>query len=58
MVQGQLQRGFMFVFFTVLLGWVTLHFTGAEDSAIGRDAGGIFVYGVSVLDAYTGTIAI
>ena len=42
----------MFLFFTVLLGWVTLHLTGAEHSAIGRDAGGNFVYGVSVLDAY------
>lgn len=51
-VQGQPQRGLMFVFFTVLLGWVTVHLTGAEHSAIGRYAGGIFVYGVSVLDAY------
>jgi hypothetical protein len=42
----------MFLFFTVLLGWVTLHLTGAEHSVIGRYAGGIFVYGVSVLDAY------
>ena len=51
-VQGQPQRGLMFLFFTVLLGWVSLHLTGAEHSAIGRYAGGIFVYGVSVLDAY------
>ena len=42
----------MFLFFTVLLGWVTWHLTGAEHSVIGRYAGGIFVYGVSVLDAY------
>ncbi len=51
-VQGQPQRGLMFLFFTVLLGWVSLHLTGAEHSVIGRYAGGIFVYGVSVLDAY------
>ena len=51
-VQGQPQRGLMFLFFIVLLGWVSLHLTGAEHSVIGRYAGGIFVYGVSVLDAY------
>ena len=42
----------MFVFFTVLLGWVTLPFGGAEHSAIGRDAGESFLYRVSVLDTY------
>ena len=26
----------MFLFFTVLLGWVTLHLTGVEHSVIGR----------------------
>ncbi len=51
-VQGQPQRGLMFLFFTVLLGWVSLHLIGAEHSTISRYAGGIFVYGVSVLDAY------
>lgn len=51
-VQDQLQRGLMFGFFTVLLGWVTLPFCGAEPAAIGRVAGESFLDGVSVLDAY------
>lgn len=46
------QRGLMFVFFTVLLGWVSFHLTTPAQSWFGRYAGGIFIYGVSVLDAY------
>lgn len=48
----------MFVFIVVLLGWVTLPLAGTEHSAFGRDAKAVLVCGVSVLDAYTGTIAI
>lgn len=51
-LQGFPQRGLMFAFFTVLLGWVSFNLTTPEHSLVGRYAGGIFVYGFSVLDAY------
>lgn len=46
-------RGLMFAFYTVLLGAITWHLTTPEISLVGRLAGGLFVYAVSVLDAYT-----
>ena len=46
-------RGLMFAFYTVLLGVITWHLSGPETSLVGRLAGGLFVYAVSVLDAYT-----
>jgi hypothetical protein len=51
--QGRPQRGLMFIFFMVLFGWVSLRYMPAEASFIGRHIGGIFIYGVSILDAYT-----
>ncbi|MCG3145934.1 MAG: hypothetical protein HONDAALG_03706 [Gammaproteobacteria bacterium] len=37
----------------VLGGWITYHLTNPEEvSFIGRHAGGLFVYAVSILDAY------
>lgn len=51
-VNGQPRRGLVFVFYTVLLGVVTYLVAPAEASAIGRVAGGVFVYAVSLLDAY------
>lgn len=45
-------RGLMFVFYIVLLGTITYHLTTEEHSFLGRYAGGLFVYAVSVLDAY------
>jgi urea transporter len=45
-------RGLMFVFFILLLGAFTLKTAAAEVSIIGKLAGGIFVYAMSVLDAY------
>lgn len=46
-------RGLVFVFYIVLLGTVTFHLTTAEQSFLGRYAGGLFVYAISILDAYT-----
>jgi len=40
------------VFFTLLLGWITYHLTTPENSFLARYAGGLFVYSLSVLDAY------
>lgn len=45
-------RGLMFVFYVILLAVVTYNLTTPEHSVIGRYSGGIFVYMLSVLDAY------
>jgi hypothetical protein len=49
---GLAQRGLMFLFFILILGWVSSHIMPSHFSFIGRHIGGIFVYGVSVIDAY------
>lgn len=46
-------RGLMFVFYIVLLAIVTYNLTTPGHSFIGRYSGGIFVYMLSVLDAYS-----
>jgi hypothetical protein len=51
-MQGRPQRGFMFLFFMLLFGWLSLSFMPAEASFVGRHIGGIFIYGVSILDAF------
>ncbi len=45
-------RGLMFVFYVILLAIVTYNLTTPGHSVIGRYSGGIFVYMLSVLDAY------
>ncbi len=49
---GLAQRALMFLFFTLILGWLTAHYAPPTSSFIGRHAGGVFVYALSVLDAY------
>ncbi|MFZ5791751.1 MAG: hypothetical protein ACOY3L_13750 [Pseudomonadota bacterium] len=49
---GDSKRAFMFAFSILSLGWISYHLTTPEHSFLGRYAGGIFVYCVSVLDAY------
>ena len=51
-LQGKAPRGLMFLFFTVILGWVSLRVMPVDASFFARHAGGIFVYGLSVIDAY------
>ena len=51
-LNGMPQRGLVFLFFIVLLGWVTSEIAPAHVSFIGRYAGGILIYGLSVIDAY------
>ena len=51
-VNRQPVRGLIFVFFMLLLGAFTLKTAGAEVSIVGKLAGGIFVYSLSILDAY------
>jgi hypothetical protein len=48
----QPQRGLTFLFFLLLGGWVSYHLTTPDHSFLGRYAGGIFVYAMSILDAY------
>lgn len=45
-------RGLMFLFFILLLGALTLKTAAPSVSIIGKLSGGIFVYFMSILDAY------
>ncbi len=49
---GRPLRGLSFAFFTMLLGFITLQVAPAEASFIGRHAGGLFVWALSIPDAY------
>lgn len=51
-IQGKPQRGLMFLFFTIVLGWVSVRLMPESASIIGRHIGGVFIYGMSVIDAY------
>jgi len=51
-LNGTPKRGFVMVLFMILLGWVTYYTTTPDHSFIGRYAGGIFVYAISLMDAY------
>jgi hypothetical protein len=45
-------RGLQFLFFMVILGWITTKMAPADASFIGRHAGGFLIYTFSILDAY------
>jgi membrane associated rhomboid family serine protease len=45
-------RGLQFLFFMVILGWITTKIAPPDASFIGRHAGGFLIYALSVLDAY------
>jgi hypothetical protein len=45
-------RGLIFVFFMLLLGGFTLQTASPDVSIVGKLAGGLFVYAVSIFDAY------
>jgi len=49
---GLPQRGLGFAFFSLLLALFSWHTTGPEISFIGRSAGGLFVWALSITDAY------
>lgn len=51
-LNSQPMRGLIFVFFIVLLGAYTLKTASPDVSVVGKFAGGIFVYSLSILDAY------
>ncbi|MCX7304970.1 MAG: hypothetical protein NTV73_11645 [Hyphomicrobiales bacterium] len=49
---GVPSRGLQFIFFMVILAWVTTKFAPSDASFIGRHAGGVFIYALSILDSY------
>lgn len=51
-LNGGAQRGLVFLFFIILLGWASVNLMPAHASFFGRYIGGVFVYGLSVIDAY------
>lgn len=51
-LQGRAPRGLMFLFFTIILGWASNHVMPETASFFGRHVGGIFIYGMSIIDAY------
>jgi hypothetical protein len=51
-LNGVPQRGLVFLFFIILLGWASVNVMPANASLFGQYVGGVFVYGISVIDAY------
>ena len=49
---GQASRGLVFLFFMIILGWLSLRLMPTSADFFGRHAGGFLVYGLSILDAY------
>ena len=49
---GIIQRGVMFAWFMIVLGWISWRLTGPEINPIGRLSGGLLIYAISILDAY------
>lgn len=49
---GQPYRGLGFAFFALLLAILSWHTTAPEQSFIGRSAFGLFVWAISIPDAY------
>ena len=49
---GQAPRGLMFIFFMTILGWISTKIMPEHASLIGRHIGGVFIWGMSIIDAY------
>ncbi|WP_417550308.1 hypothetical protein [Methylophaga sp.] len=45
-------RGLMMVFFMMVLGVITFNLADPDVSLIGKFAGGVFIYAISIMDAY------
>ena len=52
MLNNQANRGLLFLFTMIALGYVTYHLSTPEISLVGRYAGGLFIYALSLMDAY------
>ena len=53
-LNNQPRRGLVFVFYMLLLGVLTQAVADPDRSLVGTFAGGIFVYALSIMDAYRG----
>jgi hypothetical protein len=51
-LNNQANRGLLFLFTMIALGYVTYHLSTPEISLVGRYAGGLFIYALSIMDAY------
>lgn len=51
-INGVPSRGLVFLFFIILLGWATANAMPPDASIIGKHIGGVFIYGLSFIDAY------
>lgn len=51
-LMGMGPRGLTLQLFMVCLGIISWHLTTPQHSLVGRLAGGLFIYAVSVIDAY------
>lgn len=51
-LNGMPHRGLTFLFFIIVLGWATSKIAPPQASFIGHYAGGLFVYALSIIDAY------
>lgn len=51
-LNGQIRRGLTYLFFIFLLGGFTLMTAHPETSWVGKLAGGLFVWAMSIPDAY------
>jgi hypothetical protein len=51
-INNQPNRGILFLFTMIALAYVTYHLSTPEISPIGRYAGGLFIYALSLMDAY------
>lgn len=46
------KRGFFMACFVIILGLITFNLSQPNISMVGRLAGGIFIYAISIMDAY------
>ncbi|MEI9964408.1 MAG: hypothetical protein WDM92_06580 [Caulobacteraceae bacterium] len=49
---GQVRRGFTMQMFMICLGFITWHLSTPHTSLVGRLSGGLFVYALSIPEAY------
>ena len=51
-LNGNPQRGLTFLFFIIVLAWATSKIAPSQATFLGQYAGGLFIYALSILDAY------
>lgn len=51
-IAGFAQRGLVLQMFMILMAWITWHAAAPDRDIVGRLAGGLFIYAVSIMDAY------